>query len=400
MRFRELAIQTQREAPNNARSEGAAFLVRAAYLSRDGELLPLGERAVDHLRTIHEQDGGEFFSRLSMPVLSTAEEIFFPVRSGASEILHCPACGYTARADVAAFRKFSLPVEDPQPMEKVATPGANTIESLANFLGLPQQKTAKALMFTRKDDGRFIFVVVRGDMVLSEAKLQGHVGEIRLASAEEIRAAGVVPGYASPVGLRGALIAVDELVPVSANLVAGANEEGFHLLNVNCGRDYQPEIIADLALAHAGDPCMACNTPLDLENADILSTQGEVDFKAVLVALAESNHDGKGLALPAAPFDVYLMHVPGKEMDTRARAEDIYQKLEAAGLRVLFDDRDERAGVKFNDADLIGAPARVTAGERALKQDSVEIKARRASEATLVPIEELVETIQRELKRP
>ena len=93
MRFRELAIQTQREAPNNARSEGAAFLVRAAYLSRDGELLPLGERAVDHLRTIHEQDGGEFFSRLSMPVLSTAEEIFFPVHSGASEILHCPACG-------------------------------------------------------------------------------------------------------------------------------------------------------------------------------------------------------------------------------------------------------------------------------------------------------------------
>lgn len=397
MRYRDLAIQTQREAPNNARSEGAAFLVRAAYLARDGEPLPLGERAIERLRRLHEQDPGLFFSRLSLAVLSTPEEVFFPLRSGAFEVLRCPACGYAARAELAAFRKFSLPVEEARPVEKVATPQTNTIEALAAFLNVPQEKTAKALMFIRKSDNRFIFAVVRGDMVLSEAKLQRHTGEFRLAAAQEIAAAGAVPGYASPVGLKDVLIVVDELIPVSANLAAGANDEGYHLLNVNCGRDYHPEMVADLALAHAGDPCTACNTPLELENADLLSTHDGVDYKAVLLALAEANHDDKGLALPAAPFDVYLMHVPGKEMDTRSRAEELYQTLEAAGLEVLFDDRDERAGVKFNDADLIGAPLRVTAGERALKEDSIEVKPRRAGGNRLVRIERLVEDIRGEL---
>jgi prolyl-tRNA synthetase len=397
LRYRELAIQTQREAPNNARSQGAAFLVRAAYLTRDGELRPLGERAIERLRRLHQQEPDTFFSRLSLPIRNASGEVFSPLRSGAFEVLHCPACGYAARAELAGFRKFSLPVEEPRAVEKVATPQANTIESLAAFLSVPPEKTAKALMFTRKSDNRFLFVVVRGDMVLSEAKLERHTGEFRLATVPEILAAGAVPGYASPVGLKDALIAVDELIQVSANLAAGANEEGYHLLNVNCGRDYQPEIIADLALAHAGDPCTVCNTPLELENAELLSSHDEMDFKAILLTLAEANHDEKGLALPAAPFDVHLMHVPGKEMDTRSKAEELYQALEAAGLEVLFDDRDERAGVKFNDADLIGAPLRVTAGERALKEDSVEVKPRRSAESRLLRIDQLIESLRSEL---
>ncbi|MGE5251472.1 MAG: proline--tRNA ligase [Bacteroidota bacterium] len=402
MRFRELQIQTQREAPNNARTRGFAFLVRAGYLTREGEVLPLGQRAIERLKALSDQDSSSFFTGLSLEVLTNAEETFFPVASGAFEILHCPACGYTARAEVAAFRKFGLPPEEPQPIEKVATPDCNTIESLAAFLQIPKEKTAKALMFTRPADGRFIFVVMRGDMTLSEAKLRRHAGDVGLATSEEILAAGAVPGYASPVGLRDALIAVDELVPVSANLAAGANEAGFHLLHTNCGRDYGPELIADLALAHAGDPCSTCNTPLELQNADLLSSEGEMDFKAVLLALAEANHDEKGLALPAgaAPFEVYLMNVPGKEIDTLARAEELYNAMEAAGLEVLFDDRDERAGVKFNDADLIGCPVRVTAGEKALRNGQVELRRRTAGDVQTVPVDEVAAVIQQELSRP
>ncbi len=379
MRYRELAIQTQREAPNNARTTGAAMLVRAAYLTREGDLLPLGQRAVERIQSLGLEG-------LSLPLLSSTEETFFPVSSGTIELLHCPSCGMTARAELAEFRKFGMPPEEPLPMEKVATPDCPTIESLAAFLKIPKEKTAKALMYTRLSDGRFVFVVVRGDMTLSEAKLRRHVGEVRLATAQEIQDAGAVPGYASPVGLKEGLIAVDDLVTVSSNLAAGANEAGYHLIHTNCGRDYTAGLVADLALAGPGSPCSICNTPLEVLNADLLAEHGKLDGRAALLALAEANHDDKGLSLPAgaAPFDVYLMHVPGKEMDTRLEAEKVYEELEASGIAVLFDDREERAGVKFNDADLIGCPLRVTVGERALKEGKVEVKERTGSQGRLV----------------
>lgn len=143
-------------------------------------------------------------------------------------------------------------------MEKVLTPECPTIEALAIFLNIPKEKTAKALMFTRTTDGKFIFVVVRGDMTLSEAKLKNAVDEVRLATPEEIAKSGAAAGYASPIGLKDALIVVDDLIPQSPNLVAGANETGYHLLHTNCGRDYTPELVADLVLANAGDACSNC----------------------------------------------------------------------------------------------------------------------------------------------
>ena len=395
MKYRDLKIQTQREAPNNARTEGFSFLVRAGYLTRENDLQPLGEAALERLKKLAGEHGEDFFAQLGLPAVRSEDEIFFPLPGGSMELIHCSACGYTARAELASFRKVPLSPEAPFPLEKVLTPDCNTIEALANFLGIPKEKTAKALMYTRLSDGRFVFVALRGDMTLSEAKLKPLVGEVRLATAEEIIAAGAAPGYASPVGLKSALIIVDDLIPVSSNLVAGANETGHHLLNTNSGRDYVPESVADLALARPGDPCTKCGSPLELLNAELLSTRGLIDFKSVLLALAEAHHDEKGLALPAgaAPFDVYLMHVPGKEMDTRAKAAEIYGDLQAAGLSVLFDDRDERAGVKFNDADLIGAPFRLTVGERNLKDGMVELKPRKSGENRLVAIADLRSTL-------
>ncbi|MEW5831093.1 MAG: YbaK/EbsC family protein [Chloroflexota bacterium] len=396
MRYRDLSILTLREAPNNARTEGFAFLVRAGFLTHENDPTELGKFALDHLEKLAAKTGGSFFAEIHLPVIGNNEETFFPIPTGATEVIHCPACGYTSRSEAALFAKSALPGEAPLPLEKVATPDCNTIESLANFLNIPKEKTAKALLYTRPSDGKFIFAVVRGDMALSEAKLKRQVGEVRPATAEEIEQAGAVPGYASPVGLADALVIVDDLVPQSANLVAGANDPGHHLKNVNYGRDYRAEIVADLVQARGGDACAECGNPLKELPADVLEDGAGYRFDKLLLALAESHHDPNGLTIPrpAAPFDVYLMPIPGKELDTFAAADEIYRSLQAAGLTVLFDDRDERAGVKFNDADLIGPPLRVTVGERGLKEGVVELKRRDSSEKGLVPIEILSEMVR------
>lgn len=395
MRYRDLHIQTQREAPNNARTEGFAFLVRAGYLTRENQLLPLGQRAIERLKKPGQDDGDFLFPHLSIPTLSSGGEIFYPISAGSVELITCPACHYTARKEFASFKKTALPAEELRPLEKVYTPGCNTIESLAGFLNIPKEKTAKALMFTRLSDSKFVFVVLRGDMTLSEAKLKQAIGDVRLAAAEEIIAAGAVPGFASPVGLKNALIVVDDLIPSSTNLVAGANEAEYHLLNTNSPRDYAPQMTLDLALAKAGDACINCGESLTEQNAELLAAHNDFFYERILSALAETHHDDRGLTLPisAAPFDVYLMHVPGKELDTRAKAEEIFNTLQSAGFEVLFDDREERAGVKFNDADLIGCPLRVTVGEKNLKEGMVEVKRRNEGENRTVKIEALAQSL-------
>jgi prolyl-tRNA synthetase len=386
MRYRELNIQTQREAPRNARTEGFAFLVRAGYLTRENLPTALGESALNHLRGLSQ--GSSFLSLLSLPTIGHEHETFFPIESGPIEVAHCPACKYTDRLELARFSKPIFALETPLPLERVLTPNCNTIETLANFLEIPKEKTAKALMYTRVDDRKFIFVVVRGDMQLSEYKLRSHVGDIRPATTEEIERAGAAAGYASPVGLKDTLIVVDELIPRSQNLVAGANETGYHWKNTNYGRDYAAEIVADLTQASAGDPCQNCRNPLSVLSAANLAIRKEYNFQNILLALAETYHDDKGLTFPppTAPFAVYLMHVPGKQMDTRSKAEEIYGALREAGISVLVDDREERAGVKFNDADLIGCPIRITVGEKSLKEGMVELKSRILKESRLVSL--------------
>ena len=395
MKYRDLQIQTQREFPSNMRTDGFGWLARAGYITRESEILPLGKQAIEHLKSLASQPN--FISLLSLPVISNQQETLFQISNGSIEIVHCSSCGYTSRKEKAQFKKILLSNEEQLPIEKVLTPDCNTIESLANFLGVPKEKTAKALMFTRVADGKFIFVVVRGDMQLSEAKLKKRVGDFRLATSEEIAKAGAAAGYASPIGLKDALIVVDDLIPESTNLVAGANETSYHLKNTNYGRDYTAEIIGDVVMANENYPCSNCGNKLDLLNAELLAEGNGYHFENIVSALAETYHDDKGLTFPVsvAPFDVYLMNVPGKEMDTRSKAEEIYNALQNASISVLFDDRDERAGVKFNDADLIGCPLRVTIGEKNLKAGMVELKPRKEKENRLTPIKNLVKEIKK-----
>lgn len=385
MKYTSLSIQTQREFPNNARTQGFGWLVRAGYITRDNQLLPLGEQMIDRLKKCD-------INSLGLSLQKNESDVYFPLSTGNVELAHCPSCQYTERLELAQFKKTALPREEERPLEKISTPDCNTIEALAALLNIPKEKTAKALMFVRKADNKFIFIAVRGDMQLSEAKLRKFVGEVALADVESISKSGAAAGYASPIGLRDALILVDDLIPESQNLVAGANEAGYHLLNTNYPRDYAAEMVADLVQAKAGDGCPKCGNPLEVSSAIQIASGSEVDFENLMLSLAETNHDDKGLTLPnsAAPFDVYLMHVPGKTMDTKAKAEEIYNALQNAGTSVLFDDRDERAGVKFNDADLIGCPTRLTVGEKGLQNGMVELKRRTSSENGTLSVDSLL----------
>jgi prolyl-tRNA synthetase len=393
MKYRDLNIQTQRETPNNARTDGFAFLVRAGYLTRENTPTRLGEYALDHLRRL--SGTRSFIGTLALPTVKSTDEIFFPMASGPIEIAHCDSCGYAERLERAQFAKRPLPHEDELPLEKILTPDCHTIDALASFLDVPKEKTAKALIYTRPSDQKIVFVVVRGDMQLSEAKLNKYVGDIRTATTEEIERSGAAAGYASPVGLKDALIVVDDLIPQSGNLVAGANQAGYHLKNTNYGRDYSAGVVVDLVQAREGDPCIHCGHPLAIRATILLARDQEFFHQNILTALAETHHDERGLTLPhpTAPFAVYLMNIPGKELDTRAKAAELYARLEEAGIQVLYDDREERAGVKFNDADLLGCSLRVTVGEKALREGMVELKPRREKENRLVPVEELVERV-------
>jgi prolyl-tRNA synthetase len=400
MKYRDLQIQTQREGPNNARTEGFSFLVRAGFLTRENIPTQLGEITLNYLRYL--SNVSSFLSQLPLPTISNTNEIYFSLASGSIEVAYCSACKYAERLELARFSKQAVAEQTPLPIEKILTPDCNTIESLANFLNMSKEQTAKALMYTRISDGKFVFVVVRGDMQISEAKLKQQVGEVRAATAEEIVSVGAAAGYASAIGLKDALIVVDDLIPPSQNLVAGANEAGYHLLNTNYGRDYSAEIVADLIQAKAGDACVECGNPLSVVSAIVLTSRavGEETLQPhvenILLALAETHHDDKGLTIPhpAAPFNVYLMHLPSKELDTRTQAEELHGVLESAGISVLLDDRDERAGVKFNDADLIGCPIRVTVGEKGLRDGMVELKLRKVKENQLIAIDQLVEEIK------
>lgn len=275
---------------------------------------------------------------------------------------------------------------------------------------------------------RFVFAVIRGDMDVNETKLANAVRarDLRPAREEEIRAIGAEPGYGSPVGVQDALVVVDDLVPQAPNLVAGANERGYHLRHVNYGRDYAADIVADIAAARAGDPCPQCAAPLRASGgvevgnifklgtryteslgATFLDREGKaqhvimgsygIGAGRLLACIAEEHHDAYGLTWPisVAPFAVHLVSVPGGQADIVATR--LYADLQAAGVEILYDDRDERPGVKFMDADLIGNPLRLTVGERALARGGVEIKPRTSKDATLVPVEEVVARVQAEI---
>lgn len=369
-----------------------------------------------------------------------AHEFMYLTPIGEDTLIVCDACGYADNRQVARFAKPAAPAQEMRALEKVTTPNCKTIAELAAFLGIAEAQTAKAVfMMGEIAEGKqvrqqFIFAVVRGDMELNETKLAQAVKAraLRPATEDEIRAVGAEPGYASPVGLRagGALIVADELVMNSPNLVAGANESGYHLLNTNYGRDYLAQIVTDLTAARAGDGCPSCGAALRAERAievgnifqlgddfsrslgayftdahgdehPIIMGSYGIGITRLMACVAEAYHDDFGLCWPVtvAPYPVHLVRLVGRaavEMNdaTAVQADQLYEALQAAGLEPLYDDRDESPGVKFNVADLIGLPVRLTVSERALKAGGIEMKRRDRPEKEIVPMERVVERVR------
>jgi len=347
-----------------------------------------------------------------------SHEFMVIAENGEDEIIYCDNCKYAANVEKAESLKSKIEGEEPLPLEEVDTPGMTTIEQVSSFLKVSQNHTLKAVLYAA--DGKLVLAVIRGDLEVNEIKLRNilHCSELRLATEAEVTQAGIVAGFVSPVGISGTEVVADDSVTSGVNFVGGANKPDAHLKNVNYPRDFKADIMADIARAHAGDGCPKCGNKLSSTRgievghvfklgtflseklgASFIDPKGVshpivmgcygIGIGRLLAAAIEQNHDDKGIIwpLPIAPYHIYLCPLHLENPEVSATAENLYAEFEAAGLEVLFDDREESPGVKFNDADLLGIPFRVTISPRTLEANSVEIKRRSEKTPQLLPLE-------------
>jgi prolyl-tRNA synthetase len=354
---------------------------------------------------------------------SLAHEFMVLNPAGEDVLVLCESCDYAANRQVARIPREVTATEPPLPLEEVATPGTTTIATLAAFLGVGADRTAKAAFFVA-GDGRLITAIVRGDHEVNETKLVNATkatGGLRPATVEEIKAAGMEPGYGSPIGAHDTTVVIDEVVAASSNLVAGANREGFHFKNVNAGRDFTADIVADLTNAQEGDPCPNCGQPVILRNGIEVGNIFKLGTKYTLAAdatylgedgiarpivmgsygigigrnvacIVEAHHDDKGIVWPAevAPYAAHLVSIgAAKDPQVVEIAERLHAFAIDAGREILWDDRDESPGVKFTDAELLGMPWILTVSPRSLAAGGVEVTERATGERSTRSIEEV-----------
>ena len=442
--YRELpqrVYQIQTKFRDEPRARGGLIRVRE-FTMKDAYSFDADDDAFQRSYDAMAEAYTAVFARCGIPVIPVqadsgaiggeqSQEFVFLSTIGEDTVCLCASCGYAANQERAEFARGAPPTESPLEREAVETPGITTIAELAQFLDVPESTTAKATFFMA--DQTPIFAVIRGDLDVNELKLQNALGagEIRAMTGEEVAALGWVPGSASPVGLQtqgpAPRIVADISIPDAPNLVAGGNQPDIHLRNVNHGRDWSADQIEDIGLAREGDPCpndcagrIEIHRGIELGHIFRLGTRYSsamdayftaadgtrrvpimgsygIGLDRIFAATIESNHDDAGIVWPKAlaPYDVHIVAI-GLEKDEAVAAalERVEGDLEEAGISVLSDDREERPGVKFNDADLLGMPLRLTVSTRNLKQDAVELKLRGAAEAELVPLDGLVEAVR------
>lgn len=442
----QLVYQLQTKFRDEARPRGGLIRTRE-FLMKDSYSLDRDEAGLRKQYIAHYNAYFRIAARVALPVTAVrsdtgmmggqmAHEFMYLTPIGEDTLVRCSNCGYAANQEVAQFIKVPLDAGPPQPIQKVYTPGAETIEALATFLGVEPSQTIKSVFFTgaygSNQPAKLIVGVVRGDMDVNQTQIQHLSGAkaIRPALPEELERAGAVAGYASPIGLSGdnLLIVVDDLVQKSTNLVAGANEQGYHLLNTGCGRDYQPDLVSPIALAYEGAPCIVCRNPLSLvrgvevgnifhlgtrysaalnafytdeagvEQPIVMGSYG-IGVGRLLACIAEEHRDERGLALPisVAPYQVALVSLT-RSKETHELAEKLYQDLMEAGVEVFYDDRAVSPGIKFADADLRGMPLRLTISDRSLKSGGVELKRRTRQDSSLIPLHNAVAATLAEIK--
>lgn len=428
------------------RARGGLLRLRE-FIMKDAYSLDTDEAALDVYYPHMVQAYFNIFNRCGVPVTAinadvgamggkASQEFVVPHPQGEDTFIACTNCDYAANVEAAEFvREGGKPVAL-DALQKVATPDCKTIADVANFVGVPTGQTIKAVfywwrpLFQSDEGGRLLFALVRGDLEINEVKLANVVGGgfLRPAMEAEIQAVGAVPGYASAAGLPVAhtlddaslWVVADSSIEQGGNFVVGANDEGYHFTGANYPRDFNVTKIGDIAQADTGHLCVKCGGRLEARraieaghcfklgtrysaavNATYLDENGKpqliymgsygIGLDRLMAVITELHHDEYGIVWPesVAPFQVHLLYV-GKEPEVRETAEKLYVQLHEAGFSVLYDDREESAGVKFNDADLIGVPWRVTVGGRSLAQGGVEVKRRSEKERTVIPLEQLV----------
>jgi len=440
--YRELPLllyQIQVKLRDEPRPRGGLLRVRE-FIMKDLYSFDADEAGLDESYQKMSQAYRDIYARLGLPALMVeadsgaiggkdSHEFMVLTEGGEDEIIRCSNCGYAANAEKAQFAKKKSNAEAPLSLEEIATPGTKAIEEVADFVGVPTSQTLKSVFYYA--DGEFIFVIIRGDLEVNETKLRNALkcSELRLATEGEVNEAGLVAGFASPIGVKGVKVVADDSITLGSSFIAGANKQGYHFRNANYPRDFKVDLMADIALAQPGDSCPKCGGELSSARgievghvfklgtfiserfgASFLDNDGTsrpivmgcygIGLGRLLAAIVEQSHDDKGIIWPlsVAPYQVYLCPLNLDKSAVLPTAEKIYQELQKEGIEVLFDDRDDSPGVKFNDADLLGIPLRLTLSPRTLQSQSVEAKWRTEKEAQLLSLENLAAGVNRLLR--
>jgi prolyl-tRNA synthetase len=435
----QLPYQMQNKFRDEPRPRGGLLRVRE-FIMKDLYSFDADEAGLDISYNKMVNAYNNIFSRCGLPSVmveadsgaiggKASHEFMLIATSGEDEIIYCSKCDYAANTEKAISIKNSAPVQEPCSIEEVATPGLKSIEEVASFLCVSHDQTLKSVFYVA--DGELIFAVIRGDLEVNEVKLKNLLKctELHMATEAETREAGLVAGYASAINLKNIKIVADDSIKMGSNFVAGANRADTHLKNINYPRDFKADIISDIAKTRPGDSCPRCNNKLltqqgievghvfklgtflserlgayyldkDGANKPIIMGCYGIGVGRLLAAAVEQSHDEKGIIwpLPIAPYQVCLCPLKIEDAQVMEAAEAIYAELCAANIEVLFDDRPESPGIKFNDADLIGIPLRIVISTRTLKTNSVELKWRKDAQAQMHPLEGLTEAVNSLLK--
>ena len=440
--YRDLPVilyQIQTKFRDEPRPRAGLVRVRE-FAMKDAYSFNADEESLDASYQAMAQAYRNIYRRCRLPVLMAeadsgaiggkdSHEFLLPTPTGEDTVITCPACGYTANAEKAVGVYPPVATETAQPLTEVSTPGVKTIAELAAFLAVPESKTLKAVFYAA--DSEVVFVVLRGDLEVNEVKLKNalHCSELRLATDAEVRAAGLVAGSASPIGIDNLQRIADPSITGGNNFVVGANRPDTHYRNANYPRDFQVDLLTDLALAQPGQLCPQCGGALQstrgvevghifklgtfysetlgalyLDNAGqqqpiIMGCYG-IGVGRLLAAAIEQNHDAKGIIFPTAiaPYQAHLVGLNLTDAAVAAAADNLYQQLWDAGIETLYDDRpDAAAGVKLNDADLLGLPLRLVVSPRNLRNNAVELKGRAETAPVLVELDDILPAAREKL---
>jgi prolyl-tRNA synthetase len=425
--------QFQTKFRDEARPRAGLLRVRE-FTMKDSYSFDLDPAGLDAAFDRHRRAYERIFERLGIPAIPVAAssgamggqdstEFMSPAQAGEDLVAHCQNCRYAANVEKATSRLD--PVTDgpglPAP-ERFATPGVRTIDDLASGHDAPAERQIKTLVYLL--DGQLTLVLLRGDHALNEQKLSDASGAalLRPAQPDEIGAAlGALPGSLGAAGVTGLPVIADEALRDRRDMVTGANADEFHLRGVDVARDISVGTWADLREVAAGEPCLRCGQPLELLAAievghifklgykytevfdiTVLDAAGKrvhpimgsygIGVERAMAAIVECHHDDRGISWPlaVAPFSVVVTVAQPEDPESAKVGESLYEQLTAAGVEVIIDDRAERAGVKFRDAELTGIPFRVTVGKRGLADGMVEITRRETGETTRVPVSDAV----------